>query len=656
MFETPSTWQLPTEFPDLSYAKYVGFDCETKDTDLVKMGPGFLRGDARVVGVSLATETGFKIYLPFDHAIGPQLDRNFVVEYVRAQLSRPDQVKVAANCMYDIEALDSLGIKVVGPVKDIQVAGPLLDEERPGGFSLEALSNAYLGYGKSEDLLREAADNWGLDKKRQLWMMPPQYTGEYAEDDALNPILILLAQLKEIEQQRLMPVWDLECDLTPVLWKMRKHGVAVSLDRADQLSQEIKVEEQELLSAINLSFGGVRNGLDPWNVRQMFEVLKQEGLEAHVPFTKPTASHPRGQPSITNEWLKQHAHLHSGLQLCVDYRNMNKMRRDFVEGLVINRSINGRLHPQWHQLKADDEDRENGTTTGRVASSKPNLTQIPSRHPRWGKKVRALFVADYGGEWCKHDFSQQEPRIALHFGYIKGYEGAREARQKYLDDPTTDYHDMTKDLIFERSGIEVERRVAKDINLGSAYGMGKYKLANKLGLSVEAAEEILEIHRKGVPFLKKLEERCMEVVQGQGYIRTLLGRKRRFDSWEAADWKKRSLPVRDRAEAEMLWGKVVRAYAHKALNAMVQGTAADQTKTAIVMLDREGLTPQVQVYDELNQTIYDHRSAWRIKEVMETALPTLTVPHLADPDVGDSWGTVDTKWAKKNAPPGVVVS
>lgn len=640
MFETPSTWQLPTEFPDLSYAKYVGFDCETKDTNLVKMGPGFLRGDARVVGVSLATETGFKIYLPFDHALGPQLDRGFVVRYVKAQLSRPDQVKVGANCMYDLEALNSLGIDVVGPIQDIQVAGPLLDEERPGGFSLEALSQAYLGYGKSEDLLKEAADNWGLDKKRQLWMMPPQYTGEYAEDDALNPILVLLAQLKELEQQRLLPVWQLECDLTPVLWKMRRHGVKVDLDRAEQLSQEIKTEEQELLSAINLSFGDVRKGLDPWNTRQMYEVLRAEGLEHHVPFTKPTDGHPHGQPSITNEWLKNNTHIHSGLQLCVDYRNMNKMRRDFVEGVVLQKNVDGRLHPQWVQMRAQDEDNEGGTRTGRVASSKPNLMQIPARSPRWGKKVRSLFIPDEGGRWCKHDFSAQEPRVLLHFAYLKKYEGSVEARQRYLDDPYTDYHQMTADLIRSQTGQDIGRTRAKTINLGSAYGMGFYKLARGLGVDDEVAKEILKAYHEGVPFVKKLEERCMEVVHGQGFIRTISGRKRRFDSWEAEDWKKRSRPVRDKADAEMLWGRVVRAYAHKALNAMVQGTSADQTKTAMVLLDREGLTPQLTVHDELDQTIYSDAQAWRIKEIMENAIPELTVPHVADPECGASWGEV----------------
>lgn len=638
LFDVPSSWELPTEFPDLSYAKYIGIDVESRDENLLTRGPGFIRGDANVVGISLATESGFKIYLPFGHALGPQLQRDFVIEYVKAQVSRPNQTKVGANLMYELEALNSLGIEMKGPLADIQIAEPLLDEEKPGGFSLDALSWDYLGEGKTEELLQEAADNWGLDKKRNLWMMPPKYSGEYAEDDAYFPILILQKQLKRLDEEGLMPVWELESKLLPVLWKMRRHGVRVDLERAERLAKEITLDENKMLAEIRDQVG---IQVDPWSSKSLAVAFDKMGLQHYIRRTKPTTNYPNGQPSFTNDFFKEMAQHHPTCQLLLDYRNTCKMRRDFIEGLIIGFNVNGRLHPQWHQLRQDDEDRANGTKTGRVASSKPNLTQIPSRHPVWGPRIRSLFIADEGGKWCKHDFSQQEPRLTVHFAYLKGYGGAAEARQRYIDDPATDYHQLTADLVEQKSGQAIGRRNAKDINLGSAYGMGKYKLADKLGVSLETAETILQAYHQGVPYVKQLEKRCMELVHAQGFIRTFLGRKRRFNSWEAEDFNKRSFPIRDHDEAVARWGKVVRAYAHKALNAMIQGTAADQTKTAIVMLDEEGLTPQIQVYDELNQTIYDDEAPWRIKEVMETALPGLTVPHLADPDVGPSWGEVE---------------
>lgn len=639
LFEAPSTWELPTEFPDLAYAKYIGLDVESRDPNLIKRGPGFIRGDAEVVGISLATESGFKIYLPFAHAIGPQLDRKFVIEYVKAQLSRPEQIKVGANLMYELEALDSLGIEIKGQLFDVQIAEPLLDEEKPDGFSLEVLSRDYVGQGKSEAVLQEAADNWSLDKKRDLWRMPPKYSGEYAEDDAYLPILIIQKQLERLDKENLNRVWELETKLLPILWKMRRHGVRVDLERAETLSKEIIIDENRMLADIRDMVG---LQVDPWSGKSLEAAFSKLGLSHHLKYTAPTKQYPGGQASFTNDFFKSMAGAHPVCDQLLDYRNTCKMRRDFIEGLVIGYNVNERLHPQWHQLRQDDEDRANGTKTGRVASSKPNLTQIPARHPVWGPRVRSLFIADEGGRWCKHDFSQQEPRITIDFSCMKNFEGAREARQRYIDDPSTDYHQLTADLVSGKTGQVFERRKAKDINLGSAYGMGKWKLAEKLGVTVSEAEEILEAYHRGVPYVKKLEERCTYLAQNQGFIRTILGRKKRFSLWEPADFDKRkgAFPIRDRDEAEARWGRVVRAYAHKSLNAMVQGTAADQTKSAIILLDELGLTPQIQVYDELNQTIYDDKSAWIIKDVMENAIPEFTVPHLADPDVGPSWGEV----------------
>lgn len=637
MFAPASEWSPPTELPDLSRAKYIGVDVEAKDPNLQTMGPGFIRGDARVVGISLATEDGPKMYLPIGHEAGGNMDRDRVIEYVKAQLKRDDQIKVGANLMYELEALTSLGIEMKGPLADIQVAEPLLDEEKEGGYSLEALSYQYLGVGKSEGKLRDAATSFHLDPKKDLWRLHSKYVGEYAEDDAAFPIEIIQKQIPQLEKEKLTEVWKLESDLLPVLWKMRARGIKVDLEAAERLSGEMSDEENVILAKIWETTG---YKVDPWSSKSLAVFLNQMGLGYFIEFTTPSKAHPGGQPSFKNEWFLKMADEHPVFGLLRDFRVMSKIRRDFVETLILNNNVRGRLHPQWHQLRQDDEDRENGTRTGRIASSKPNLTNIPTRDPRWGKKIRSLFIPDEGGKYCKNDFSSQEPRILLHFAYLKRYPGAAEARQKYLDNPKTDYHQMTADLIELRTGKKIERRPAKDINLGSAYGMGFYKLANKLGLELDAAKALLKVYHEGVPYVKKLEERCMELVQAQGFIRTVLGRKRRFNRWEPRDWerKKGVTAVSSYELAVEMWGQnVERSDAHKALNAVCQGSAADQTKKAIVELDRIGLCPQIQVYDELGQTIWDDRDAYRIKEVMEHAIE-FEVPHLADPDVGDSWG------------------
>lgn len=643
MFAPDSGWVPPTELPDLRGRKFLGIDVESHDPNLSTMGPGFIRGDAKVTGISLATEDK-KLYLPFGHEQGGNMDKDLVVRYVSDQVSDASQDKVGANLMYEMEALASLGIEMRGRMCDIQVAAPILDENREDGNSLEALSVDYLGHGKNESKLRQAAADFNLDPKKDLWRLHSKYVGEYAEDDADYPIHILKKQLVQIKDEKLDEIWDLETQLTPVLWKMRARGIRVDLDAAERLSVEMKAEENKVLAQI-WDKTGYR--VDPWSSKSLAVFMNQMGLGFHVQYTKPTKQHPQGQPSFKNDWFQKMATQDPIFGWLRDYRVMGKIRRDFVEGMILEGHIRGRLHPQWHQLKQDDEDRKNGTETGRIASSKPNLTNIPVRDPKWGKKMRSIFIADEGGKYCKNDYSQQEPRIMVHFAFIKGYPGAAEVRKRYIDDPSTSYHRLVEALIREKTGRaldpdpQVSYRIAKDINLGSAYGMGVWKLSLKLGITYDEAKSLLKVFHKGVPYVKKLEERCMEIVQGQGFIRTVLGRKRRFNEWEPKDWelKKKSFPVSDYDIAVERWGAdaIERAQAHTALNSICQGSAADQTKRAIILLDQEGLTPQIQVYDELGQTIFDDRDAFRIKRIMEHAIE-FTVPHLADPDVGRSWG------------------
>lgn len=636
MFAPESGWVPPTELPDLRGRKFLGIDVEAKDPNLQTMGPGYIRGDARAVGISLAVEDR-KLYLPFGHEQGGNMDRDLVIRYVTDQVSDTSQTKVGANLMYECEALASLGIEMKGPLADIQVAEPILDEDREDGNSLEVLSWSYLGKGKNETKLQQAAADFSLDPKKDLWRLHSKYVGEYAEDDAHHPIEIIQLQLKQLEKEKLMDVWNLESKLLPVLWKMRARGIRVDLDAAERLSAEMASHENVVLDEI---WNHTGYKVDPWSSKSLAVFMNQMGLGFHIQYTKPSKQHPQGQPSFTNEWFMKMAGEHPIFERLKEFRVMGKIRRDFVEGMILNNNVRGRLHPQWHQLRQDDEDRENGTRTGRIASSKPNLTNIPVRDPVWGKKIRSLFIADEGGKYCKNDFSSQEPRILLHFAFIKGYKGAAEARQRYLDDIRTDYHQMTADLIFARTGKRIERRPAKDINLGSAYGMGFYKLAAKLGLSLDEAKQLLRVYHEGVPYVKKLEERCMEIVQAQGFIRTVLGRKRRFNKWEPADWerKKGSFPMKSYELAVEMWGSnVERSDAHKALNAICQGSAADQTKQAIIMLDEAGLTPQLQCYDELGQTIWEDKQAKDIQYIMEHAIE-FEVPHLAEAEIGVSWG------------------
>lgn len=636
MFPPQSQWRplQPHEWPDFkSHAKFIGVDTETHDPNLQKKGPGFIRGDALVCGISLASEDGHKVYLPIHHPEDNCEDPDIVIDYVKDMLSG-DQPKCGANLMYDLEALDSLGIKIEGPFADIQVAEPLLDEDKQTNYQLDTLAREYLNVTKNEDLLRKAANLYGIDPKKDLALLPARYVGAYGEDDAYLPIKIFQHQVDRLKEDNVWDIFLLEQELQPILFKMRKMGVRVDVDKAEQLSKETRRQEDQIIKDI-YKICGVH--INPGSGPEVAKALRSAGLD--VPITL------KGNPSITDAWLQdQDNRLCSLINL---WRKTTKMRRDFVD-TIRDDHVQGRIYSNWHQLR----DSEGGTRSGRISASRFNLTQVPGRDPEWGPKIRGLFLPDEGGRWLKADYSQQEPRILLHLAYITlklkrqgllspelsrlTFDGVEEARQRYIDDPSTDYHQMVADLVFDKSRRNIGRRAAKDINLGSAYGMGKKKLASKLGVEWEIAEQLFYAYHEGVPYVKDIEKACMYMAQTRGYIKTILGRKRRFNDWENP--KDEGWTIRGEVEARKRWPNtfIQRAFVHKALNSAVQGSAADQMKKSLLLLNQEGLLPQIQIYDEIDGTFSTDKEATRVKEIMETAVQ-LEVPSLVEPEWGSSW-------------------
>lgn len=660
-------WEaLPqSEWIDFRDCSYLAVDTESHDPNLEDDGPGFIRGDAYVTGISLGDENGRKLYLPIAHAEG-NVDKRAALEYVQYQLKRPGLIKVGANIMYDLEALWSEGITVHGDYRDIQVAEPLLDEDRVGGYSLDALSRSYLDRTKNETLLNEAGAAYGGGKipaKKLGAIMPAKYWGLYAEDDADLAIQVYLKQLVRIKDEQLDDIFNLETELTQVLWHMRRVGVAVDLERAEKVAKEARLHEDQLYSQLEKIAHWNFNPSSSADIGKVFE----EQYNIACPLTA------AGNDSITNEWLQELGEVDPDTKqpsgegnefaaVLYELRRVGKMRSDFVEGAILQRNVRGRLHPQWHQLREYDENgkRTRGTRSGRIAASKPNLTQVPARDPVWGKRVRSLFIADVGKKWLKFDYSQQEPRFLVHFAFLmdqlprhmggRSMPGAAEAVRRWVEDPTVDYHQMVADMIESRSGKPMKRRPAKDINLGGAYGMGFLKLYLKLkvhfpGLDHEMCKEILKTYHEGVPYVKSMSDSCMERVKEKGYIRTILGRRRRFNLWgrkkkfDDSDAEYFGITYRSYEEACKALGEanVERAGIHKALNALIQGSAGDQMKKTLVLLHREGLTPNIQVYDELDGNYDSDEVIRRIVHIMQTSIP-LSVPHLVEPEIGDNWG------------------
>lgn len=616
MFMPNSAWRPPEEFPNLTTAKRISLDCETRDPHLMERGPGGVRYDGEVVGVSLATEDA-SWYFPFGHGGGDNLPKAAVISFLEDVLGK-DTEKIGANLIYDLEWLRSEGIQVNGPIRDIQIAEPLIDENQ-SSYSLSALAKKYLGEDKDETLLRQAAHAAGVDPKGGLWRLPARYVGPYAEADAALPIRIFDLQKKILMQEDLWDIFELESDLVPIMLDMRFKGVRVDVDKAEQLNDQGLKDEARLLGELRDLVGYV---IDPWSGDDLGRAFKK--LDIWYPETA------KGNASFTGDWLANHE-LPVPKKIA-EYRKLNKMRRDFIEGMILKMEHSGRIHCQFHALRKD----ESGTRSGRFSSSMPNLQQVPARDEHWGPLIRGLFLPDEGMHWASCDYSQQEPRILVHYADLLGLKGSEEAVRTYSESADTDFHQMVADM----AGIK--RKQAKTVNLGMFYGMGIYKLSQELGLSQDEARPLFEQYHDRVPFVRQLSQRCTQSATQKGYIKTLLGRKRHFDLWEPADsqntWPNRENPL-SRAQADKVWqGRPLRrSMTHKALNALIQGGAADMTKKAMVDLYKAGEVGHIQVHDEICFSVKDRAHGERIKDIMESCVK-IAVPIKVDLEMGPTWG------------------
>jgi DNA polymerase I-like protein with 3'-5' exonuclease and polymerase domains len=623
LFEPVGDWRPPASFPNLSGCRSIGLDIETRDPNLRTRGPGFIRGDADVVGFSVAADDR-AWYFPFGHLSGGNLDRDMCVRWLGDLLKDDERYIVGANLQYELEGLWSLGIDVRGRLLDVQVAEALINEERDDGYDLGTLAQGYLGRGKDESLLIEAAGAYGVDPKGGLWKLHSKYVGPYGEWDAQAPLKIFARQLEVLKREDLTGIFELESRLLPILWKMRLQGIPVDLERAGALSIELTKLESKLNDEIMAIAG---RPIDVWSGSDLESLCDQ----LKITFLRTE----KGNASFTGEWLEEHTH--PVMKKIAEARGCGKMRRDFVDGWIFKNHIRGWVHPQWKQLARDD----GGTRTGRMACSNPNAQQVPAEVYRdgtpnpMGAKLRACFHRR-GVPWAKIDYSQQEPRILVHFAELRGFRGAKEAGDRYRSDRKTDIYQFLADM------AKIKRRHAKDMTLGRMYGMGIRKMADKIGSSIEDAKRILGEFDEAVPFVSKISEEAMNLASTRGWIRTICGRKRHFDWWEPARYSQDSggwQAVCGRKAAEDKWPKerLRRANTHKALNSLIQGSAADMTKMALVQgYEQQKRLPYMQVHDELDGPAESQNDAEKWQHLCENCVE-LRVPVRADLSYGEHW-------------------
>ena len=615
LFEPPKEWIPPESLPDLSEAKEIAIDLETHDPHIKDLGPGWATGRGKVVGIALAVD-GWKGYFPLAHEGGGNFDENIIREQLKPILGNSVD-KIFHNASYDVGWLRQWGVEVKGRCIDTMIATALIDENRmPGQYNLNAVARDYIEEKKNETLLYEAAQAWQVDAKAEMYKLPYQYVGPYAEQDAAITLRLWNTLKIELLRQELTSIFDLETELLPVLIDMKWQGVRLDLDKAHKIKKDIEKEEKKLLLDLKKEIGFEVEVFAPTSVAKAFDKKK-------IKYNKT----PTGLPSFDKNFLASLKDPFS--QKIVQARELYKARSTFIDSLL-KHEHNGRIHGEINQLKSD----QGGTITGRLSMSNPNLQQIPSRNEKIGPLIRQLFIPEEGCTWGSFDYSQQEPRLVVHFAALThgGLDGAEEFVGAYNNDASTDFHQIAGDM----AGIE--RRVAKTMNLGLFYGMGQKKLGSQLGLGEEDTKELFDTYHSRVPFVKQLMSLAMKTANDNGQVRTILGRICHFDLWEPTRWGvHKPLP---REDAVRKYGSSLkRGFIYKALNKLIQGSAADQTKKAMIEVHKAGIIPHVQVHDELNVSIKDNAMRDQIKSIMENCVK-LEVPSKVDAKEGKSWGEI----------------
>lgn len=609
-----SHWEPPTYFPRLHGV--IALDFETHDPRLTEIGSNWCRpGVGDVVGFGLGYEEG-ELYYPIGHRDGGNVDRDAALRYLRDLAESRSVQFVCHNAPYDLGWLwGRLGIKPANTIYDTQAAVALLDEYRQRnnkGYNLDAVSRDYIGVLKDESLLREASSHFGLDPKKDLWILHSRFVGPYGEGDVGNTLGIWRVVEPLLRSEDLWDLFMLEMRYTTVITAMRMRGVRIDTDRAVRFRDTLITREAETSKLIKELVGF---DVPFMGKAELVRAFQKRGID--VPKTE------EGNESITAPWLKTISDPLA--KYVLQGRRCVKVRTTYLEGFFLGDLVtNGRVYPQINPLPTD----EAGTVSGRSSCTDPNLQQLSAKDPEMAREVRGICLPECGAEWAALDYSQQEPRLAVHFAFLfEKYSGrkigAAEIVKLYREDPTLNFHRLVANMAPSLNG---DYKRAKILNLALIYGKGEAATCHELGFETEWVQRrwgkqevagpegraFIDEYFKAVPFVPGLKEACKTAVKKRGYIRTLLGRRCRFGFGKSRD--------------------------HTAVNRLCQGSAADQLKKANVdMYEQLGEIPLVNVHDEIGLNKWSDEQIERCRQIMIDTTP-LEVPVVVDVDTGINWG------------------
>ena len=587
--------QLEAWLSRLEKSALIAFDTETTSLDYMK---------AEIVGLSFAVQTGEAAYLPLAHSypdVPKQLNREMVLDSVRPLLESPNHLKVGQNLKYDYHVLANHGVTLRGIAHDTMLASYVLDST--GKHNLDFLAQKHLNLKTIR--FEEVAGKKGV-KQLNFSDVAIDIATRYAAEDADVCVRLHHAlQAKLQAEPNLLALYhDLEMPLSAVLARIERNGVLIDddllMNQSFELSQQIMSLEQQAhnVAGHNFNLG---------SPKQIQTILYDE---LKLPILKRT---PTGQPSTDESVLQELAEDYELPKLLIEHRSLSKLKSTYIDKLPQQINVKtGRVHTSYNQVV---------TVTGRLSSSDPNLQNIPIRSAE-GRKIRQAFIAPNGYKIVAADYSQIELRIMAHLAQDNGLITAFQNGE--------DIHRATASEVFNVPLDEVTnelRRNAKAINFGLIYGMSAFGLAKQLDISRTDAQTYINLYFERYPNVKKYMNETKILAKEQGFVETLFGRRLYLPEIDSRN-------------------PMLRQYAERtAINAPMQGTAADIIKRAMIAVDNWLETENIdakmimQVHDELVfevKTEQLENAIEMIKNLMSGAAD-LTVPLIVDVGVGENW-------------------
>ena len=579
----------------LKNASLVALDTETSSLNYMQ---------AEIIGVSFATETGRAAYVPLGHnypGAPDQLDRDEVLALLKPWLEDPKQHKVGHHLKYDSHVFKNGGIDLNGIAFDTMLESYVLNSTATR-HDMDSVAKRYLGIDTTtyEDVAGKGA------KQLSFGEVPIETAAPYAAEDADITLQLHAKLWPEIQSTpRLAKLYtELEHPVMQVLQKMEYAGVLVDAKMLKRQSQELAEKMQSLEAAAHKEAGGPFNLGSP---KQLQEIL-YERLELPV-----LGKTPKGQPSTAEDVLQELAADYRLPAIILEYRGVAKLKSTYTDKLPQEiDSRTGRIHTSYHQAVA---------ATGRLSSADPNLQNIPVRSAE-GRRIREAFVAPKGYRLVAADYSQIELRIMAHLSQDAGLLGAFKADH--------DIHRATAAEVFDIGQDDVtadQRRSAKAINFGLIYGMSAFGLARQLGIARREAQRYVDLYFERYPGVKQYMDNTREQARADGYVETVQGRRLYLPDIQARNFQRRQYAERS------------------AINAPMQGTAADIIKRAMIDVDRWLVQEKhdariiMQVHDELVLEVANASAktlAAGLAEIMAQAAD-LSVQLKVDVGIGQNW-------------------